>query len=339
MRTPGEARDKQVEKTQWRAAAHPRERQRGERWRGVAGLLAAAAIAVAAGLGAVQLAAAAEPVRVVTSIPDFAALARVIGGDLVEAESIVKGNRDVHGVEILPSFFVKIRRADVYVKVGLDLDLWAQDLIDGSRNAKLVIVDASAGVEPLEVPTFTVDASYGDVHMYGNPHYWLDPANLRPVADAIAGGLSRAAPEHATTFRTNAGGYLTRLESAIAGWQQRLAPLAGVEVVSFHNSWPYFARRFNIEVVDFLEPKPGVPPTPTHIAALQTRLKGGSVRAILMESYFDDRVPDLLSRATGVPVVKVPVLCGAAPGTDDPIALFETITAALAAAVAPPSTP
>jgi zinc/manganese transport system substrate-binding protein len=288
---------------------------------------------------AVATQAPAEPVRVVTSIPDFAAVARAVGGDLVEAESIVKGNRDVHAVEVLPSFFVKIRRADVYVKVGLDLDLWAQQLIDGSRNAKLVIVDASTGIAPLEVPTYKVDASYGDLHRYGNPHYWLDPGNLRPIADAIVDGLSRVAPEHATTFRTNAGVYLTRVEQALASWQQRLAPLAGIEIVSFHNTWPYFARRFNIRVVDFLEPKPGVPPTPTHIAEIEERLKGGRVKAILMESYFDDRVPNLISRDTGVPVVKVPVLCGAAPGTDDPIALFETITGALVAAVKPPSTP
>jgi ABC-type Zn uptake system ZnuABC Zn-binding protein ZnuA len=294
---------------------------------------------LAALTSATHAATAAQPVRVVTSIPDFAAVAKAVGGELVEAESIVKGNRDVHAVEILPSFFVRIRRADVYVKVGLDLDMWAQQLIDGSRNAKLVIIDASTGIEPLNVPTFKVDASYGDLHRYGNPHYWLDPANLRPITGTIVDALSRVAPEHATTFRTNAGAYLVRVEQALGGWQQRLAPLAGTEVVSFHDSWPYFARRFDIAVVDFLEPKPGVPPTPTHIAELEERLKTGSVKAILMESYFDDRVPNLLSRDTGVPVVKVPVLCGAAPGTDDPIALFDAIVNALASAVKPPSTP
>jgi len=298
----------------------------------------AAARALAA-LALLAAPAAAEPVRVVASIPDFAAVAREIGGDLVEAESIVKGNRDVHGVEVLPSYFVKVRRADVFVKVGLDLDQWAQQLIDGSRNAKLLVVDASAGIAPLEVPGFKVDASHGDLHRYGNPHYWLDPANLRPIADAIAAGLSRAAPEHATTFRTNAGAYLVHVERALAGWQQRLAPLAGLEVVSYHNTWPYFARRFNLRIVDFLEPKPGVPPTPTHIAQLEARLKGGSVRMILMESYFDDRVPNLISRDTGVPVVKVPVLSGALPGADDPIALFDAITAAIADAVRPAATP
>ena len=290
-------------------------------------------------LAALAAPAVAQPVRVVTSIPDFAAVAKAIGGDLVEAESIVKGNRDVHAVEILPSFFVKTRRADVYVKVGLDLDLWAQQLVDGSRNATLIVVDASTGIEPLQVPSARVDAAQGDVHRFGNPHYWLDPANQRPIADAIVAGLAQAAPAHATTFRTNAGAYLVRVERALAGWQQRLAPLAGTEVISYHDTWPYFARRFNLRVVGFLEPKPGVPPTPAHIAAIEARLKGGSVRAILIESYFDDRVPNLVSRDTGVPVVRVPVLVGAAPGVDDPIALFDTITAALAAAVRPASTP
>jgi ABC-type Zn uptake system ZnuABC Zn-binding protein ZnuA len=284
-----------------------------------------------------SVAAQAEPVRVVTSIPDHAALVRAIGGDAVEVESIVKGNRDVHSVELLPSFMVKVRRADVYVKVGMDLDLWSRQIVDGSRNARLVVVDASEGVEKLEVPTFKVDASHGDLHLHGNPHYWLDPANVRPQGKAILAGLARVRPDLADGFRTNLEAYLRRVDAALPIWAARLAPFAGVQVVSFHDSWPYFARRFDLEVVDFLEPKPGVPPTPSHVAALQQRLAGGQVKAILMESYFDDRVPDMLSRASGVPVVKVPVLVGAAPGVDDPIALYDAITAALAEALAPRS--
>ncbi|MGV8041368.1 MAG: metal ABC transporter substrate-binding protein [Thermoanaerobaculaceae bacterium] len=275
----------------------------------------------------------AQPLRVVTSIPDHAALVRAIGGAEVEAESIVKGNRDVHAVELLPSFLVKVGRADVYVKVGLDLDLWARQIIDGSRNARLVVVDASSQVEKLEVPSFKVDASYGDLHVYGNPHYWLDPANVRPQGEAILAGLVQVRPAMAATFRANLEAYAARIDAALTTWQARLAPFAGAQVVSFHNSWPYFARRFGIEVVDFLEPKPGVPPTPTHIAALTQRLKGGQVKAIVMESYFDDRVPEMLSRTTGVPLVKVPVLVGAAPGVDDQFALFETVTTALVQAL------
>ena len=284
---------------------------------------------------AASVTAQADPIRVVTSIPDHAALARAIGGDAVEVESIIKGNRDVHAVELLPSFMVKVRRADVYVKVGLDLDLWSRQIIDGSRNGRLVVVDASERVEKLEVPAFKVDASYGDLHLYGNPHYWLDPLNARPQGEAILAGLARVRPDLADRFRANLDAYVLRVESSLATWAARLAPYAGVQVVSFHNSWPYFARRFDLAVVDFLEPKPGVPPTPSHVAALQQRLAGGEVKAILMESYFDDRVPEMLSRATGVPVVKVPVLVGAAPGVDDQLALFDAITAALAEALAP----
>jgi ABC-type Zn uptake system ZnuABC Zn-binding protein ZnuA len=228
---------------------------------------------------------------------------------------------------------VKVGRADLYVKVGLDLDLWAQSIIDGSRNGKLIVVDASAGVEKLEVPTFKVDASYGDLHVHGNPHYWLDPANVRPQGEVILAGLVRARPGQAATFRANLDAYVRRVDEALGRWQARLAPFAGAQVISFHNSWPYFARRFGIEVVDFMEPRPGVSPTPTHIAALTERLKGGQVKAILMESYFDDRVPAMLARTTGVPLVKVPVLVGAAPGVDDQLALFDTITTSLAAAL------
>jgi len=267
-------------------------------------------------------------------IPDLGAIAAAIGGADVTTESIVKGNRDVHAVELLPSLMVKVRKADVYVKVGLDLDLWAQQIIDGSRNARLVVIDASRNVAKLDVPTFKVDASYGDLHLHGNPHYWLDPANARPIGEAILEGLSRLAPEKAASFRANLDAYTSRLDAATAAWQARLAPYAGAEVISFHDSWPYFAARFGIRIVDFLEPKPGVPPTPTHVAALTELLKGGRVKAILMESYFDDRVPAMLSRTTGVPLVKVPVLVGAAPGVDDQFALFEEITGSLARALA-----
>ena len=183
------------------------------------------------------------------------------------------------------------------------------------------------------MPTFKVDASYGDLHIHGNPHYWLDPANVRPQGEAILNGLVQARPAQAAAFRANLDAYVGRMDAALKGWQARLAPFAGAQVISFHNSWPYFARRFGIQVVDFMEPKPGVSPTPTHIAALTERLKGGQVKAILMESYFDDRVPAMLARTTGVPLVKVPVLVGAAPGVDDQLALFDAIVTSLTAAL------
>lgn len=275
----------------------------------------------------------AEPVRVVTAIPDFASIANAIGGGEVVAESIVVGNRDVHAVELLPSLFLKVRRAQVYVKVGLDLDLWSQQLIDGSRNARLVVVDASRGITPLEVPTFRVDASHGDLHRFGNPHYWLDPEATQPIVEAILGGLVVVAPDRAAHFRTHAQAYLAGWEAARRRWQERLAPYRGVKLVSFHRSWPYFGARFGLEFVGELEPKPGVPPTPTHLATVQKLLRTGDVTAILMESYFDDRVPQMLARTTGVPLVKVPVLVGAEPGVTDRVALFDVIVDRLVAAI------
>jgi ABC-type Zn uptake system ZnuABC Zn-binding protein ZnuA len=285
-------------------------------------------------LALLPLVAQAGPLRVVTSIPDHAALVRAIGAGEVDVDSIIKGNRDVHAVELLPSFMVKVGRADVYVKVGLDLDIWARQIIDGSRNSKLIVVDASDQIDKIGVPNFKVDASHGDIHLFGNPHYWLDPANTRAQGEAILAGLARARPERSATFRSNLDAYAATIEAALLTWEARLRPYTNAQVVAFHNSWPYFARRFNIEVVDFLEPKPGVPPTPTHIAALTERLRSGQVKAILVESYFDDRVPAMLSRTTGVPMVKVPVLVGAEAGVDDPLALFDTITMRLAQALA-----
>lgn len=293
-------------------------------------ILAACGLAL---LAVGQTAQAAAPIRVVTAIPDFAVIAEAIGDGEVEAESIIVGNRDVHAVELLPSFFVKIRRAQMYVKVGLDLDLWSQQLIDGSRNTRLVVVDVSSRITPLEVPTFKVDASYGDLHRFGNPHYWLDPAATKPMVEAILAGLVQVAPDRAGQFRAAADAYLATYEAAAARWSERLAPYRGTKLVSFHRSWPYFAQRFGLEIVGEMEPKPGVPPTPRHIAAMQELLRSGTVAAILMESYFDDRVPKMLARTTGVPLVTVPVLVGADPGADTREAMFDIIVDRLVSAL------
>lgn len=284
---------------------------------------------------------AADAVKVVASIPDIAVIAKAVGGDAVETDAIVKGNRDVHAVELLPSLMLKVRRADIYLKVGLDLDLWAQNLIDGSRNAKLRIVDLGHSISPLEVPNFKVDASYGDLHRFGNPHYWLDPANARPLALAIAEALGQERPDRAAEFRAAADRYAARVDEALARWKQQLAPYKGAALISYHNSWPYFAQRFDLRMVEFLEPKPGIPPTPSHIADLEALLKKGDVKAILMESYFDDRVPVMLSRTTGVPLVKVPVLVGADKDVPDQFALFDRVVGDLARALAtaPATTP
>lgn len=275
--------------------------------------------------------AAAEGLRVVTSTADLASIAREVGGDLVEVESIAAGTQDPHFVELLPSYMVRVRKADVYVKVGMDLDYWAQPIIDGSRNARLEIVDASLAIPletRLEVPT-RVDASMGDLHKYGNPHYWLDPANGRRIARAIADGLAKADPAHAARYDAGFEEFSARLDAKMAEWETAAAPLRGMKVVTYHNSWPYFARAFGIEVIDFLEPKPGVKPGPKHVAALIRKAQAQEVRAIAYEPYFEKKTPAMVARETGVPLVVLPPSVGGVSEVTDYIGLFDYNLAAL----------
>ena len=269
---------------------------------------------------------------VVTSTSDLAAIAREVGGDLVSAESIAAGTQDPHFVELLPSYMIRVRKADVYVKVGMDLDYWAQAIIDGSRNAKLEIVDASSTVPieiRLEVPT-RVDASLGDVHKFGNPHYWLDPENGKRIARAIADGLERADPANAARYEAGYESFVKRLDGKIAAWKQAAAPLRGMKVVTYHRSWPYFTRAFGIEVVGYLEPKPGVKPSPTHVAEVIAQIRAQKVSALAYEPYFEKRTPEMIARETGIPLVVLPPSVGGVPEVQDYFGLFDYNLAALA---------
>lgn len=295
-------------------------------------LAAFAAVLAASFLGSAP---AVAKLTVVTSTSDLAAIAREVGGDLVSAESIAAGTQDPHFVELLPSYMVRVRKADVYVKVGMDLDYWAQAIIDGSRNAKLEIVDASSAVPietRLEVPT-RVDASMGDVHKFGNPHYWLDPENGKRIARAIADGLERTDPANAVRYEAGYESFAERLDGKIAAWRQAAAPLRGMKVVTYHRSWPYFTRAFGIEVVDYLEPKPGVKPSPTHVAEVIAKIRAQKVSAMAYEPYFEKRTPEMIARETGVPLVVLTPSVGGVPEVQDYFALFDYNLAALARAV------
>jgi ABC-type Zn uptake system ZnuABC Zn-binding protein ZnuA len=268
---------------------------------------------------------AAERLRVVTSTADLAAIAREVGGDRVEVESIAPGTQDPHFVELRPSYMIRVRKAAVYVKVGMDLDYWAQAIIDGSRNAKLEIVDCSARLSAerrLEVPT-RVDASMGDVHRYGNPHYWLDPANGGVIAEAIAEGLARVDPEGRAVYDAGLSAFNARLEAKLVEWRRTAEALRGLRIVTYHNSWPYFTRAFGIEVVDWLEPKPGVKPSPNHVSKLIERIKAQGVACVAYEPYFEKRTPELVSRETGVPVVVLLPSVGGVPEVTDYFELFD----------------
>jgi zinc/manganese transport system substrate-binding protein len=268
-------------------------------------------------------------IRVVASTTDLASIAEYIGGDKIKVESIAIGTADPHYVEVLPSYMLKVAKADIYLKVGLDLDRWANEIIDGSRNGKLTVVDCSQNIEPLQRPTTKVDASMGDVHPQGNPHYWLDPANGLIVAEMITNALAEVDGDNFMYYAERLEEFQKRYEQKESAWLTLAADLEGLEIVTFHNSWPYFTKAFNIQVAGFVEPKPGINPTPSHIAKIIELMKARDIKIIGVEPYFSRRAPDTIARLTGATVVTLPPSVGGAKGAVDYFTLFDTIFAIL----------
>jgi ABC-type Zn uptake system ZnuABC Zn-binding protein ZnuA len=274
--------------------------------------------------------------RVVASTADLAAIAREVGGNLVEAESIVQGNQDPHFVELLPSYMMRVRKADVFVKVGMELDYWAQAILDGSRNARIEVVDCSLALPAdrrLEVPT-RADASMGDVHKYGNPHYWLDPENGRLIAGAIARGLAKADPANAAAYEAGLAAFEKKLDAKKAEWASKAEAIQGLKIVTYHDSWPYFARAFGIEVVNWLEPKPGVKPSPSHVREVIEIIRKQKVSVVAYEPYFETRTPEMIARETGAQLITLPPSVGGVPEVKDYFQLFDYNLGVLAAKAA-----
>jgi ABC-type Zn uptake system ZnuABC Zn-binding protein ZnuA len=273
-----------------------------------------------------------ERVKIVASTTDLASIAKIVGGDLVDVTSIAKGKSDPHYVEVLPSYMIKVKRADVYLKVGLDLDRWAQKIIDGSRNDAVVVVDCSARIQPLNVPTQKVDASMGDVHPQGNPHYWLDPANGLIVAEMIVEALITVDGDNSSHYESGLASFRSKLDAKRSEWGQTAVALRGLEIVTYHDSWPYFSNAFGLEVVGFVQPKPGIEPTPSHTAKIVDLVKARGVRVIGIEPYFSRRAPETIARASQARVVGLPPSVGGAEGADDYFSLFDTLISTLTAA-------
>ncbi len=242
-------------------------------------------------------------VKVVTSTSDLAYFARAIGADKVEVSSIASPDADLHYVEVRPSYMVKMRDADLVLRVGLELDSWIERIIDGSRNSKLKKVDCSKYVTPLEIPTFKADASYGDLHRYGNPHYWLSPANVEPITRAIAEGLTSVDPGNESVYEDNRAKLLAEINMELPAIKALAASLAGIEMITYHNSWPYFAEYFGIELPGFIEKFPGVAPSPSHMSDIIELIKKDHIKVIAMEPYFEKRVPQRIAESSGAKVI------------------------------------
>jgi zinc/manganese transport system substrate-binding protein len=317
--------------------------------------------------------------KVVTTTTDLADIARDVGGDLVDVSSIASGTQDAHFIEAKPSTMLLARKADLLVEVGMELEIgWVGAIVEGARNAKIDVgqpgrLDASTTVHKLEVPTGTVDRSMGDVHALGNPHYWLDPWNVRLVADAIATRLGELDAPNAAKYRENATAFQRRVDEAmfgaplvaklgggtlwiaastddlagalatrrsadpslppLGGWAAQLMPYKGQGVFTYHRSWSYLIDRFGLRKAGEIEPKPGIPPTPGHLMELVNAAKTQPVKAILVEPFYNDQAPKLVASQIGATVLRLPLSVGGDDVATDWFALMDHVVGDLAAAL------
>jgi ABC-type Zn uptake system ZnuABC Zn-binding protein ZnuA len=296
-------------------------------------------ILLACGALAAVPAPAAAKLRIVTSLQDLSSIAQAIGGARVETFALAKGYQDPHFVDAKPSLVLQLSRADLVIVAGLELEQgYLPPLLDQSRNRKVHpgqpgYLDASVGCTILQRPTTQVTRAMGDVHPWGNPHYWIDPANGRVIARSIATRLTQLDPAGASTYAGNLAAFERRLDAKLAEWKAKMAPWAGTKVVTFHNSWPNFAHAFGLVVVGHIEPKPGIPPTPRHTLDIINLIESQRVRVILVEPYFDTKTPKAIAAKTGARVLTFYPSVGGTPAIDDYFALFDVNLDALVAAL------
>jgi zinc/manganese transport system substrate-binding protein len=259
--------------------------------------------------------------NVVATTPDLASIATEIGGDHIELTTLAKPTEDPHFVDAKPSFIVKLNRADVLIEGGAELEAgWLPALLDQSRNRKLSVgapghIACAQGIALLEVPS-TLDRSRGDIHAAGNPHYLVDPLNARTVARHLADAFCQLDGKSSEAYRANLKKFTSALDARLVEWRKALEPFQGQQIVAYHNSWPYFGNRFGLRIDLFLEPKPGVPPTPAHLAEVITKMKEDHVRVIMVDPYLDRRTAETVAARTGATVVDVTQFPGGVKGTE-----------------------
>jgi zinc/manganese transport system substrate-binding protein len=277
--------------------------------------------------------------KVATSLSDLASVARLVGGKHVKAQTLCKGYQDPHFVPAKPSLMKAIQHADVFVSVGLELDGgWLPLVLPGSRNPKIQpgkpgFVDASDGVKVLERPVGTVSRAEGDIHPLGNPHYYLDPDNLKVVADHLARIFSQLDPANAVDYAANAKAFDARVDSSLVRWEAELAPYKGASIVTYHKNFIYFADRFGLKLFGTVEGKPGIPPSPRHIAEMVDAMKQAGVRVVLYQPYYKADVSRELANRSGGVAVEIASETGGLPGTDDVFSKFDVLVSSIAKAL------
>ena len=267
--------------------------------------------------------------NVIATTEDLAAIAQEVGGDRITVDSLAKGYQDPHFVEAKPSFILKLQKADLLIVVGRELEIgWLPPLIQQSRNAKIqagsdAYLDASLHARILDIPQGQITRAMGDVHPSGNPHYWLDPENGTIIARDIAAKLSQFRPADKAFFDQRLADFTSRLNDGVKRWQAAMAPFKGVKVVTYHRSYPNFVDRFGLDVIGYVEPRPGIPPSPGHTLDLIQEMKRQGIKVILMEPYFDQKTPKSIASQTGAKVLVLPPSVGGEKSITDYIKLFD----------------
>jgi zinc/manganese transport system substrate-binding protein len=291
--------------------------------------------AVALSVPIVPVAQGGKKISVVATTPDLAALARDIGGDVVDVKALAKPTEDAHFVDAKPSHIVTLNRADVLIEGGAELELgWLPALLESARNDKIAVgapgrISASQGVRLLEIPT-SFDRSRGDVHALGNPHFLIDPVNVRLIVSQIADHLSKIDPADANLFNANLKKFNATLDQKMAEWQKTLAPFAGAKIVTYHRDFTYLAERFKLDVVETLEPKPGIAPSPAHLAQVISTMKAQNAHVILVQPFQNRRTAETVARQTGAKVLDISQQPGAIKNTDTYFQLMDYVVQTLA---------
>src|SRR5262245_59778097 len=267
--------------------------------------------------------------NVVASTEDLAAIIREVGGDRITIDFIARGYQDPHFVEAKPSFILKLQKADLLVVVGRELEIgWLPPLIQQSRNARIQVggagyLDASIGARILDIPDGQITRAMGDVHPSGNPHYWLDPENGKAIARSVAGKLSELRPGDKAYFDQRLSTFESRVGEGEKRWLAAMAPYKGTKVVSYHRSYTNLADRFGLDVIGYVEPKPGIAPTPQHTLDLVSEMRRHNVKVVLVEPYFDLKTPNAIGRQTGAQVLVLPPSVGGVKEITDYVTLFD----------------
>ncbi|MGI8436738.1 MAG: metal ABC transporter substrate-binding protein [Chthoniobacterales bacterium] len=282
--------------------------------------------------------AAQAKLKVVTTLPDLGALAREVGGDKVDITMLAKPTEDPHFVDARPSFVVQLRDADVLIDGGAELEIgWLPPLLQNARNPKIEVgkpgrVQASQGVRLMEVPG-TLTRAAGDVHAMGNPHFTVDPIIAKTVAQHIAQSFATLDAPNAAAYAANYKKFEATINAKLQQWGAAMQPFKGQHVVAYHDSWPYFAHRFGVEIDIFLEPKPGIPPSPAHLAEVIEQMRAQHIKAIIVEPFHDRKIAEKVASSTGAKVVDFAQYPGALPNTDTYVKLIDKLIANLAAAL------